>query len=194
MVRTSDLTDRISELLKRSMELTAQELEELAQYGSDGRIVPVDKFNIGLVFHRRREFLDALQYFGDALESYETADEKNLRIYTLAHVGEAIKAIGDTLMRAGKQEDGFTMYHQAAHAYGEVLERLDKVLPEALPVTLANAATIFYNIRNYPQALQICTTYQTLGLIRQFATEKTDAVIDTILTRTGTKIKPVGEG
>ncbi len=194
MPRTSDLTGRISELLGRSTELTCDELEEIAQYESDWRITPVDKFNVGLILHRRREYLDALRCFGDALTSYETDGEKGLHAYTLASVGEAAEEIGNMLVHERRFEDALNMYNQAARAFGEALEHPDKIPRQNLPAVLANASAVFYNSKNYPEALQTCALYYALDSIREFTTPKTDAVIDTVFTKARTKIRPFGEG
>ncbi len=86
------------------------------------------------------------------------------------------------------------LYVHAAKAYAPLLTDLNKIQARALPAALASAAVVFHNIADYPQALQICTTYQLLGRIRPFMTQKTDAAIDMTFTKAGQKIRAIREG
>lgn len=195
MPRTSELTNRITELLERRDELSGDELEEIVMYESDERITPLDNFNIGLVFHGLSRYMDSLRCLGDALDAYETPGEENMRTFTLAYVGECMKQIGNDLVREGDEDGAIEFYNQSTKVYAEVMKDINSIRIQFVPTILANAATTFYNTENYVWAAKVCETYYvSMNIMKAYVTPETNHSIDTVFKKVMEKITPARKG
>lgn len=181
MPRQSELSPTIDDLLKADP-FGDDEISLLDQLEDDARLTPFDKLNLGIIKKGRHDYFDALKLFGAALEGYETSPEQNLRTYTLAHMGDCIKALGNQLARQG--QDPKELYLQAVDVYGEVVKEINSMPRQFVPTILANAAIVNYNVGRYTGALQLCATYQVAGdTIKEFTTDETDKLIDIVMTK-----------
>ncbi|MBQ1698289.1 MAG: tetratricopeptide repeat protein [Bacteroidales bacterium] len=148
-----------------------KELERpLADREADADIV----YEIGMVYFNRGHYVHAIDYFGDALNSYEEigAEEKALRTkrslaisYAMLKDNDTAKEYYEQLLQAYKERDDWEeakMYYQRLNEVSIALKDYDAAL--AYNRELYNACIAHDNIRESLNALNnIAYTYVCLG-------------------------------